>query len=168
MAQYLDSLGADAPITDVMEVLASGQHSDYVKDSLEFFGGNPADIHPADLDPPCPDFADHEGRQAFLADTIAAMDAANVDVLVYPTWNNPPAPLARGIEDYAGDNSQIVAPATGLPATTVPMGYVDDKLPAGLQILGRPYTEGLLFAVSYAYEQATQHRRPPAAFPELD
>ena len=167
MAQYLQSLGEKAPITDVLDVLETGQYSDYVKDSLEFFGGNPADKHPSELDPPCPDFAEHEGRQAFLADTIAAMDAADVHALIYPTWNNPPAPLATGIEDYAGDNSQIVAPATGLPATTVPMGYVQDQLPAGLQILGRPYSEGLLFAISYAYEQATLHRRPPIAFPEL-
>ena len=35
------------------------------------------------------------------------------------------------------------------------------KLPAGLQILGRPYSEGLLIQISYAYEQNFPHRRPP-------
>jgi Asp-tRNA(Asn)/Glu-tRNA(Gln) amidotransferase A subunit family amidase len=47
------------------------------------------------------------------------------------------------------------------------MGYSYEGLPAGLQILGRPFSEGLLFTLSYAYEQATQHRRPPPGFPEL-
>lgn len=167
MAQYLLSLGDNAPIHDVLEVLETEQYSPYVKESLEYFGGNPADVHPADLDPPCPDFAQHEGRQAFLADTIRAMDAAEVDAIIYPSWTSPPAPLATGIEDYKGDNSQLVAPATGLPAVSVPMGYSNGHLPAGLQILGRPYSEGLLFGLAYAYEQATLHRVAPDAFPEL-
>ena len=38
---------------------------------------------------------------------------------------------------------------------------------AGLQILARPWDEGLLFRLAYAYEQGTHHRRPPPGFPEL-
>lgn len=167
MANYLMSLGDGAPIDDVMQVLETGQYSPYVKESLEYFGAYPADEHPADRDPTCPDFAVHEGRQTFLADTIRAMDNASVDAIIYPSWTNPPAPLATGIEDYKGDNSQLLAPATGLPAITVPMGYTRDTLPAGLQILGRPYSEGLLFGLAFAYEQATLHRVPPADFAEL-
>jgi Asp-tRNA(Asn)/Glu-tRNA(Gln) amidotransferase A subunit family amidase len=167
MAQYLRSLGDDAPLLDVLDVLDTGQYSPYVKESLEFFGGNPADIHPANLDPPCPDFAQHDGRQAFLTDTVASMDAAEVDAVIYPSWTNPPAPLETGIEDYRGDNSQLVAPATGLPAVSVPMGYSNGHLPAGLQILGRPYSEGLLIGLAYSYEQATLHRVAPGNFAEL-
>ena len=95
------------------------------------------------------------------------MDEAGVDAIVYPTWTNPPTHIDRGYEDHRGDNSQLVAPDTGLPAVTVPMGYTYGHLPAGLQILGRPYSEGLLFGLAYAYEQATRHRMPPEGFPEL-
>ena len=102
-----------------------------------------------------------------MADVVAAMDAAEVDALVYPTWTNPPAHLDRPSEEYKGDNSQIVAPATGMPAVSVPMGYTYGALPAGIQILGRPYSEGRLIELAYAYEQATRHRRPPEVFPEL-
>jgi Asp-tRNA(Asn)/Glu-tRNA(Gln) amidotransferase A subunit family amidase len=168
MAQYLASLGDSAPIRDVLEVAETGQYSPYIKGSLEFFAGNPADIHPGDLDPPCPDFTQHEGRQAFLADAVTSMDEAGVDAIVYPSWTNPPAHLDKGEEEYAGDNSQIVAPATGMPAVTVPMGYTYGHLPAGLQILGRPYSEGLLISLAFAYEQATGHRVPPANFAELE
>lgn len=167
MHQYLATLGDKAPIRDVMEVVASKQYSPYIEGGLQFFGGNPADVHPADLDPPCPDFGAHKGRQAYLADVVQSMDAAEVDAVVYPTWTNPPAHLDKADEEYKGDNSQLVAPATGLPAISVPMGYSYGNLPAGLQILGRPYTEGLLFGLAYAYEQATGHRRPPDGFPEL-
>ena len=63
-----------------------------------------------------------------------------------------------------GDNNQDLAPDTGLPAVTVAMGFWQDSLPAGLQFLGRPYAEGLLIELAYAYEQKTGHRRPPPGF----
>lgn len=168
MYVYLASLGEDAPMTDVMEVRESGQYSPQAEGGLEYFGKGPLDVPPAEWDPPCAEFFEHAERQAYLADTLAAMDQANVDAIVYPTWTNPPAHIDRGYEDYKGDNSQLVAPDTGLPAVTVPMGYTYGILPAGLQILGRPYSEGLLFGLAYSYEQATLHRVPPRGFPELE
>jgi hypothetical protein len=39
-------------------------------------------------------------------------------------------------------------------------------LPLGLQFLARPWDEATLIRLAYAYEQATQHRRPPPDFPE--
>ncbi|MEQ8859157.1 MAG: amidase family protein [Pseudomonadales bacterium] len=167
MQQYLDSLGPGAPIRDVTEVRASGDYDPYIEQRLDFFGANPADVHPSEFDPPCPDFPQHPGRQAFLSDVVASMDNADVDAVVYPSWTNPPAHLDRAMEDYLGDNSQLVAPATGLPAVTVPMGYSHGRLPAGLQILGRPFSEGLLIGLAYAYEQRAPHRRPPESFPPL-
>ncbi len=167
MHQYLASLGDDAPIHDVMEVMANKDYAPYIEDRLKFFGERPADVHPKDFDAPCPDYPQHPGRQAYLSDVIDAMDDANIDVVVYPSWTNPPAHLDKAIEEYKGDNSQLVAPATGLPAVTVPMGYSHGNLPAGLQILGRPFSEGLLFGLAYAYEQGTQHRVPPAPYPEI-
>jgi Asp-tRNA(Asn)/Glu-tRNA(Gln) amidotransferase A subunit family amidase len=168
MFVYLQSLGDDAPIRDVMEAYERGQFSPYVENLLERHRDRPLDVAPRDWDPPCPDYVDHPGRQAFLADVVAAMDLADVDGLFYPTWTNPPAHLDRAEQEYKGDNSQVVAPATGMPAVTVPMGYSHDGLPAGLQILGRPYAEGRLIELAYAYEQATHHRRPPKEFDELN
>lgn len=167
MHLYLASLGDAAPIQDVAEVLVTKDYSPYIEDSLKTLTSKPVDLHPAEFDPPCPDFLEHQERQAFLSDVIESMDGADIDVVVYPSWTNSPAHLDRAIEEYKGDNSQRVAPATGLPAATVPMGYSRGNLPAGLQILGRPYSEGLLIGIAYAYEQATRHRVPPAKFPEL-
>jgi Asp-tRNA(Asn)/Glu-tRNA(Gln) amidotransferase A subunit family amidase len=47
------------------------------------------------------------------------------------------------------------------------MGVTSGNLPAGLEIVGRPFSEAALFRVAYAYEQATHHRKPPLLFPEL-
>ena len=167
MFVYLQSLGDDAPIQDVMEAYENGDYSEYVATRLERHQDRPLDVPPAEWDPPCPDYADHPGRQAYLADVVASMDAAGVDALLYPTWTNPPAHIDRPSEEYKGDNSQLVAPATGMPAVTVPMGYSYGGLPAGLQVLGRPYAEGRLIELAYAYEQATHHRLAPEQFGEL-
>ncbi len=167
VARYLESLGDRAPIRDVAEVLETGLFAPYVEERIRAYVEFPADVPPASWDPPCPDYAEHAARQAFLAAVVAAMDDAPVAVVVYPTWTNPPAPLDRAREEYRGDNSQLVAPATGLPAATVPMGYTYGGLPAGLQILARPFDEGAIFKIAYAYEQATRHRRPPDRFPPL-
>ena len=167
MHMYLKSLGDRAPFTDVLAVLETGDYGADAERSLGNAESAPLDVPPAEWDPPCPDYAENEQRQGFLADLVAAMDEAGVDALVYPTWLSPPAHIDRANEEYSGDNSQRVAPATGMPAITVPMGYTDGVHPAGLQILARPYDEGLLFRLAYAYEQATGHRRPPEGFPEL-
>jgi amidase len=96
------------------------------------------------------------------------MDAEKIDAFVFPTWSNPPARIDYADEEYKGDNNQLLAPDAGLPAVTVPMGFWQDRLPAGLQFVGRPYAEGILIELAYAYEQATMHRRPPPGFAELD
>jgi amidase len=165
MHVYLRSLGGAAPFLDVMEVLESGAYGADAESGLRFFGDGPLTTHPADDDPACPDFAHHPGRQALLAAVVDAMDAAAIDAFIFPTWSHVPAPLERANEEYRGDNSQGLVPAAGVPAITVPMGFTYGVLPAGLQIAGRPYADGLLLRLAYAYEQGTRHRRPPALFP---
>jgi Asp-tRNA(Asn)/Glu-tRNA(Gln) amidotransferase A subunit family amidase len=90
------------------------------------------------------------------------MDERHLDALVYPTWSNRPR-LIGDLNTPAGDNNQFFAPSTGFPAITVPMGFTQNgTLPAGLQFYGRPWSEGLLIRMAYAYEQGTHHRRPPS------
>jgi Asp-tRNA(Asn)/Glu-tRNA(Gln) amidotransferase A subunit family amidase len=166
MAQYLSTLPAP-PMRDVVEVLETGAFGTDAEAGLRNALATPADLHPRDGDPTCPDFAEHQGRQALLAAVVAALDQDGLDAFVFPTWRYPPAPLATANEDYRGDNSQGLVPAAGLPALTIPMGFTDPGLPAGLQLVGRPWSDGALLAMGYAYEQATEHRTPPPGFPPL-
>ena len=164
MKLYLQSLGDKAPIKDIAEVYKSGAHSDHAQRGLKYFSDKAFEQHPREGNPACEEFPIHAGRKAFLEDVLSEMAENKLDAVLYPTWTNPPAHLDRARADYKGDNSQRVAPATGLPAVTVPMGYSYGHLPAGLQILGAPYSEGLLIKFAYAYEQRTHHRKPPELY----
>lgn len=116
---------------------------------------------------------EHEEWDAWVQATLdlgaavtAAMDAAGVDVLVYPTYNYP-ARLIGDLNTTYGANSGTLSPPTGFPAFNVPMGFVSGGLPSGLQLLGRAFDEGTMIEIAYAYEQATLHRRPPEATPPI-
>ncbi|MFQ5738136.1 MAG: amidase [Acidobacteriota bacterium] len=166
--RYFESLGDKAPVGDVQEFYRAGQYSPYIKRNLERTLRKPWGVAPENWDPPCLPGLSNPGRKAFLEDVLAAMEKYRLDAILYPTWTTPPAHLDKAREEYKGDNSQLVAPATGQPAVTVPMGFSHGLLPAGLQMLGRPYGEGKLIQFAYAYEQATRHRVPPPLFPPLN
>ncbi|OWP62532.1 amidase [Hymenobacter amundsenii] len=162
--QYLAALGPSSPVQNIDQVLASGKYSPYIKENLqdELAHG----VRPSASEAGCGEAYTDPHRIAFRAAVTAVMDQHQVGALVYPTWNNPPAKIGD-FKGYQGDNSQLIAPHTGQPAFTVPMGFTYGHLPAGLQLLGRSFDEPLLIKYAYAYEQATHHRTAPARFPPL-
>jgi Asp-tRNA(Asn)/Glu-tRNA(Gln) amidotransferase A subunit family amidase len=77
------------------------------------------------------------------------MDAERVLALAYPTIRRKAAKI--------GD-------AYGAPGHQLPAGFTDDGLPAGLELMGRAFSESTLLRIAYAYERASAcaDRRPPA------
>ena len=140
------------------DVIRIGTKSDYARKGLESFRESKL---PENIAEECGDAYTDLKRIAFREAIEKVMDSLDLDVLVYPTWNNKPARIAAFEEEYQGDNSQIIAPHTGQPAFTVPMGFVSGNLPAGLQFLGRMYSEPTLIKLTYSYEQGTKHRKAP-------
>lgn len=153
--QFLATLGDSAPAKTLDEIIATGKYAPYIEGRLQYFQLN--GVLPDTRNNLCLDPYRDSRRIAFREAIETVMDSLELDALVYPSWNHPPAKIGDNA-GYKGDNSQIIAPHTGQPAFTVPMGFVDDRLPAGLQLLGRMYSEPTLIKLSYAYEQATQHR----------
>lgn len=160
---YLASLGPNAPVKSLTEIIASGNFDPSIESNLTTAEAV-EDVAPEDREVfQAVEAAREEMRQAVLA----VMDANGYDALIYPTWSNPPR-LVGDMTSPNGNNSGLISPPTGFPAITVPMGYtVNDTLPAGLQFLGRPYDEQTLIGLTYSYEQATQYRRPSPLFPPL-
>ena len=160
--QYLASLGPEAPVNSLAEVIESGNFHPSIEGGLEYFRG----VEGAPEDSEACRVAWRNGER--LATGVRRiLTEHRLDALVYPTWSNPPR-LIGDLNTPAGDNSQDLSPHTGFPAITVPMGLVDDSLPTGLQFLGDAWSEARLIELAYAYEQATRHRRPPASCPPLD
>jgi len=141
------------------DIIRIGTTSDFAARRLETLSTNRGRWNNTEL--PCEDAYTDERRIAFREAIQATMDSLELDALIYPTWSYPPARIDHFEEEYRGDNNQVIAPHTGQPAFTVPMGYNSTGLPAGLQFLGRLYDEPTLIRLCYAYEQATQHRVAP-------
>jgi Asp-tRNA(Asn)/Glu-tRNA(Gln) amidotransferase A subunit family amidase len=166
MYQYLQTL-EEPPFLDVNTVLETGEIADESLDSFNFYAQYPLDVPPDDWEESCDTWPNHSQRNELLSNTQALMDSLELDALVYPSWANPPAPINDAVAQYRGDNNQLLVPDAGLPAITVPMGFWQGHLPAGVQFAGRPFAEATLIEIAYGYEQATQHRRAPTGYPEL-
>jgi amidase len=158
---YLATLGPRAPFRTLAGIVASGQYVAANERRLrQALAADPA------ATASCLDLYTDPRNVEFRDAVLKAMDEAELDVFIYPTWSNPPRKVGD-LRSPAGDNSQMIPPHTGMPGMSVPMGFVDGRWPAGLQIVGRNFDEPRLFKIAYAYEQASRHRRPPERFPEL-
>jgi len=161
---YLKTFVKRDTLKTLEDIIRVGGYSDIVRDRLTYqqsHTGRP--IHP---EIPCGDAYTDPLRIAYRKAIEAEMNRLKVDALIYPSWNYPPA-LVGDAKGYKGDNSQLIAPATGLPAFTIPMGYSTGDLPAGVQFLGRLFAEPTLIRLTYSYEQATHHRVAPKRFVTL-
>jgi len=102
-------------------------------------------------------------RQLISADFTRAF--GEVDVLMGPTTPTPAfeigAKTADPITMYLNDIYTIGANLAGLPAVSVPCGFVGG-LPVGLQIVGRHFGEAKLLNVAHAFQRETDwHTRIP-------
>jgi Asp-tRNA(Asn)/Glu-tRNA(Gln) amidotransferase A subunit family amidase len=159
--QYLASSGEEVPYSTLTEIVESGLFLPRVEKRMR--RALKQEGPPEEQDPPCLDLYSDPRTIAFREAILAAMDNAGIDAIICPTWSNPPRKVGDR-ESPAGDNSQHLSPLSGLPAITVPMGYTYGELPAGLTFVGKLFGEPQLIQFAYAYEQATNHRRPPKRF----
>jgi aspartyl-tRNA(Asn)/glutamyl-tRNA(Gln) amidotransferase subunit A len=82
-----------------------------------------------------------------------------VDVIVTPTSPTPAFKLGEKVDDplamYLADIYTVTADLAGIPGISVPCGETREKLPIGMQILGRHFDEATILRVAHAYEQAS-------------
>lgn len=146
-------------LSTLSDIIRIGSRSAFTREQLTFYA-----THSGRPDNPgvaCLDAYSDQRRIAFRSAIENYMDSLKLDALVYPTWNIKPYRMDSIVEEYIGDNTGVVAPHTGQPAFTVPMGFMKGNLPTGLEFLGRMYSEPTLIRLVYSYEQGTRHRIPP-------
>jgi aspartyl-tRNA(Asn)/glutamyl-tRNA(Gln) amidotransferase subunit A len=92
------------------------------------------------------------------------MQELGVDLLLSPTTGYAATPFT-GADRNATSLAAMHTPpwnSTGSPALSVPMGFDQDDLPCGLQIIGKPFRDDLVLRLGYHYQQRTDwHTRTP-------
>jgi aspartyl-tRNA(Asn)/glutamyl-tRNA(Gln) amidotransferase subunit A len=89
-----------------------------------------------------------------------------VDLVAMPTSPTPAFPLGDRVSDplqmYLADVMTVAAPLAGVPALSQCCGFTKAGLPIGLQTIGPPLGEEVVFRVAGAYESRTSwHERLP-------
>jgi aspartyl-tRNA(Asn)/glutamyl-tRNA(Gln) amidotransferase subunit A len=91
-----------------------------------------------------------------------------VDLLIGPTTPTPAFDIGAKIDDpvtmYLNDIYTIGANLAGLPAMSLPCGFIDG-LPMGLQLMGPHFSEERLLGAAHGYQSATDwHTRAPKGY----
>ncbi len=80
------------------------------------------------------------------------------DVILGPTTPAPAFEIGsktdNPLEMYLSDIYTISVNLGGIPALSMPCGFIDDRLPVGLQIMGKAFSEETITRVAYTYEQS--------------
>ena len=156
-----------APLKTLQEILLSGVVTPWrAKGLMSVVGKSTADhAYLAVL----------QARERLRRSVLGTMADNDLDALVYATFDHQPTGIepdvltnADTVDGYALGNNRFLSPVIGFPALTVPAGFTADRLPVGLEFLGRPFTEAELLGLGYAYEQGTQRREPPPTTPALE
>ncbi len=105
------------------------------------------------------------------AGSIVFCQTLILDILHTPVMVMPVPTIAETEPKAAGDVLGLVARITrntrptnylGLPALSVPAGFAGNGLPVAFQLMGRPFSEALLFRAGHLYQRETDwHKRLP-------
>ena len=157
--KYFQSLGPDAPIKSVEELIAFNQ-SDSIE--LKYFNQRYLDMAQEKGDLTSEEYQEAlakmmKGSREEGIDRV--MNEHDLDAIIAPTgspaWKTD---LINGDSFQLGSSSP--AAQAGYPNITVPMGYIDE-LPVGISFFGRAWSEPILLEIAYAYEIGTKHRKTP-------
>jgi amidase len=103
-------------------------------------------------------------RRRTLQEYLDTMDRLHLDGYVYPSSQMPPVdetmPQYGQVTDGPHSATSWVN-MLGVPAVVVVGGFYPSGLPFGMEFSGRPFRDGDLLGIAYAWEQATHHRHPP-------
>jgi amidase len=105
-----------------------------------------------------------EPRRRTLEAYLETMDRLHLDGFVYPAIQMPPPDETMAQDGRLSEGPHSATSwvnMVGVPAVVVVGGFYDSGLPFGLELSGRPFKDGDLLALAYAWEKATHHRHPP-------
>jgi Asp-tRNA(Asn)/Glu-tRNA(Gln) amidotransferase A subunit family amidase len=154
LAAYFARLPASAPRKTLADVIAYNDAD--AQEALKYGQVSALQAEATDLTDPAQEAAYEATRDTGRQAARQAIDTA----------------LNRGTADPSDDLDAIMSTGTGLVAVGAQAGYPELGVPAGytassrnpqnIAFTGTAYSEAKLLSFGYAYEQATQLRRPPS------
>jgi amidase len=109
-----------------------------------------------------------KARETLMTNMLKVMADHKLDAIVHKAVEHTPTLIKDGVNPPFVDQKGAPHINTFLmyvPSIVVPAGFTRGNLPAGITFLGRPYDDARMIQLAFAYEQATHHRRAPAALP---
>lgn len=96
-------------------------------------------------------------RERFINHVLDTMAEQKCDVLFSPTHSIPPFEIGSVAPEDSINNifklgKTSIGNFLGFPAISVPCGFTVDNLPVGLQLIGKPYEDGVLLNIAEQYE----------------
>ena len=119
-----------------------------------------------------PQYLDALRYRAIALEQIMTTVFDHVDVLqtpitpiMTPQIDETDMPVGPELDRLHGLLTRCLRPLNflGLPALSVPIGFLPNGLPSGMQLVGKPWGEPMLLNLGHAYQTVTDwHRqRPP-------
>jgi amidase len=103
-------------------------------------------------------------RRRALEAYLETLDRLQLDGFVYPAIQMPPVDETMPQDGKVSDGPHSATGwvnMLGVPAVVVVGGFYESGLPFGLELSGRPFKDGDLLGLAYAWEQETHFRHPP-------
>ncbi|MBO1900834.1 amidase [Leucobacter weissii] len=147
-------------VKGISEVIESGRYHEKL-DLLEGIAATSTD--PADD----PEYLNRIlAQQDFQREVVGLLAELGLDAIVFPDVKLPAPTHDEVFSDkwtcLTYPTNTVIASQLHFPAITVPVGFTDNDLPVGLEIISAPYDEHRLLNVAAAVEKATGARRAPA------
>lgn len=103
-------------------------------------------------------------KRAMMNEYLATLDRFKLDGFVYPAIQMPPVDETMPQDGRVSEGPHSATSwvnMIGVPAVVVPAGFYASGLPFGLEFSSRPWTDGKLLGIAFAWEQATHARKQP-------
>jgi Asp-tRNA(Asn)/Glu-tRNA(Gln) amidotransferase A subunit family amidase len=162
MERYFSTLGPDAPVRSVAQLLAA--KTSVVQPVLEAEFGIVDGMKSQEYKERT---LNREKLRLAVAKKMADL---GLDAILYPLQQILVVPV--GSDDQAERNGTL-SNGTGFPAVTFPAGFSTPSasaplgVPVGGELLGLDYSEDKLLSYAFAFEQASGPRKPPQSTPPL-
>lgn len=156
LTQYLQSFPANKiPVHSLKEIYDSGKYHPVDKGNME--DALKLSTHSAH-------YNEKLLRQQTVKNKIMKLIADNkLDCIVYPHQQQ----LVCKIGDSQKQRNGVLCSVTGFPSVVVPAGFTAPDgdaplgVPAGMEIIGEPWSEKRLLMIARAYEKAANMRKTP-------